>query len=80
MSHEREPDGHHGAAWGAGIIAALVLYVLSPVPVLSACTNGGKRDAPDWFLWVYAPVLFASDHCAPVEAFYTAYRDFLIKP
>jgi hypothetical protein len=80
MSHEREADGNHGAAWMTGIVAAVVLYILSPVPVLSACTSGGKRDAPEWFLWVYAPVLYVSDRCKPVESFYEAYRDFVMKP
>lgn len=49
----RNGDNSHATAWTTGVIAMVLLYILSPPPLGWLLDKFGI-DAPAWFQFVYA--------------------------
>lgn len=69
---EPSKDTNHGAAWITGIIAALVLYILSPAPVIWMCNKAGVQEM-EWLARFYWPLETAYSKSERVKKFYDAW-------
>lgn len=66
-------------SWTLGVIAALLLYVLSIGPVAGWLLANGTPSPPTWYAILYAPHGWAYDHNRPVQRLLDEYMDWWIK-
>jgi hypothetical protein len=81
MNHDadRTPPGNsHGTAWTVGIVAAVLIYTLSPGPVAWWIHHRNGGTEPPWVRWVYAPLVYGSEHFEPMGRAYEVYFDWCI--
>lgn len=72
----KSPGENQATAWITGVIAMLLIYILSPPPLGWLMEKAGI-EPPEWFQFVYAPLIFAYNSFEPVEKFYDAYGSLL---
>lgn len=66
----------HAASWWIAISVPLLIYILSPPPLIWMFEHFGWED-PDWLRYVYTPVIFLYDQFEPVRNFYDGYGRLL---
>jgi hypothetical protein len=76
--HRTPPGNGHGSAWTVGIVAALLIYTLSPGPVAWWIHNRNGGTEPAWVRWIYAPLIYGSTHFKPIGRAYEVYFEWCI--
>jgi hypothetical protein len=67
-----------GSSWALGLLILLVIYVLSPPPVVWVLVQSGDGTSEEeWFRWVYTPLIYAHRNFEPVRDFYQAYGELM---
>ena len=74
---DQRSTGGSGTTWIVGILAALVIYVLSPAPVAKMLISIHGRNPPDrilkTYVIIYTPLFKSLEHFQPAMKFYDWY-------
>lgn len=70
LTHDSESSA--ATFWVCGILAALVLYILSP-GILVYYQRSGSPAPPDWVRTALYPLEWCYENCEPVKHAYDAY-------
>ena len=76
--HRAPADANTTTAWVVGALAAVLVYILSPGPVAWWIHHRNGGTEPVWVRWVYAPLIYGSEHFEPMGRAYEVYFDWCI--
>ena len=81
MNRDADPaqlEHSQRVAWTVGMVAAALIYVLTPGPVAWWIHHHNGGIEPLWVRCLYAPLIYGCEHLAPMGRAYEVYFDWCI--